>query len=102
MLLFYLMLSFLAFLLFGNPATSHKGTVIRSALFLVILLPIFQMSGGSTAGERIFMFVFPILLYELCKSSNHLIFSVRTQEIALFVIFCGPTLAVYSSRQFLT
>lgn len=102
MLWLYFILAAFAFFLFGHRATTHKGVVLRSASFLILLLPVFQMSGGSTAGERIFMFAFPIFLYEALKHSRHLVFSDKTLEFMIFVVFCGPTLAVYSSRQFLT
>ena len=101
MLPLYIILSALVFLLFANRATSHRGTLLRSASFLVMVLPVFLMSGGSSGGERIFMFTFPILLYEVFKYSRHLVFGDRAQELMIFIIFCGPTLAVYSSRQFL-
>ena len=88
MLLFYFMISALFVLIFGHRLTTHKGILLRSAVFLILLLPIFMISGGSTGGERIFMFVFPIFLYEVLKNSRHSIFSDRVVELVLFIIFC--------------
>ena len=75
--------------------------IVPATLFLVICLPMFFFSQGSTGGERVFMLLFPVILFEyFC--GVHLI-KVRRVVLhyAVIGVFCVPTMLFFSSRQFL-
>ncbi len=102
LLVFYYIIVAFAFAIYGFRATCRKPVILQSALYLLLVLPAFQISSGSSGGERLFMFAFPVFLYEMIKYMKHLKVRNSLVLLSIFVVFCVPTLLVYSSRQFIT
>ena len=98
---FYWIFSLSLFLCFVSMYIVSKRVVFYSALYLVVLLPVFLVSGGSTAGERFFMMLFPIMLLDFSRSIAHVRVSPTPTASLVLLLLVSPVFLFFSARQFL-
>lgn len=100
-MMLYWCFSISVFLLAYLSKIVRKPIFMNSFFYISSLLPFFLLSGGSTAGERIFMSFFPILIFDLVRYISIFRFNQTMLRLTLFLSFVLPTFLFFSARQFI-